>query len=132
MVTPLKAKPQHWNSPAVNSVWVDFAVAISVRDHFTASREANHRTVVAAVVLLQALTPSTSGGITLNAAENPKAWHSTATPGFNVITPRKIKSAVLEPPWHKNVHTPSAIFVMWHTVQERGNKTRNVGSGGIS
>ena len=48
VVTPLKAKPQHWNSPAVNSVRVDFAVAISVRDHFPASREANHRTVVAA------------------------------------------------------------------------------------
>ena len=116
LITPLEVKPQHRNTPAVDGIRIDFAIRILVRNHLAATRKPNNRPIVSTVVVLQ-LSPIAAARWKLaDVTHETVGRHSTSAPNLNVVTAGEIEVAVAQPPRHKKVGSPGAVFVVGHVV----------------
>src|SRR5437763_13455093 len=110
VLTPLPVKPQYRNSPFINGIRINLAIALLVRDHFAPACEANVGSVGCAATLLQARTIAF-----VKFAKRMKLAYPgqcPATAKFDVITTQKFILAIELPPWHVHVHAANAVVVV--------------------
>src|SRR3989449_986293 len=86
VVRPLPVEPQHGDPPPVHGARIDLAIAVVIRDHLAAAREADRGAVVAAVVvpwLFSVAPPRRGGG---DAAHETFSRPPRAAPHFPVVS----------------------------------------------
>src|SRR3989454_264282 len=88
VIRPLPVESQHGDAPPVHRAGVDLAVAVVVRDHLAAAREADRGAVVAAVVVLELLAGAAARGGAGNPPPEAVGRHLRAAPDFRVVAAR--------------------------------------------
>src|SRR5690606_8168135 len=112
MLAPLPVEAQHGNAPSVDDVRIDLAVALLARDHLAAAGKADHRAVVAPVVVLELPAPAAARRVALDTVQYAVARHVEAATDLDVIAAREVERAVVEPPWHVDVAAAGAVLVV--------------------
>src|SRR3989441_804836 len=104
VVRPLPVEPQHGDPPPVHGARIDLAIAVVIRDHLAAAREADRGAVVAAVVglWLFSVAPSRRGGG--RSAPESLSPHVRAPPPLAVVDPRGGGRLRPQAPQHAHQH----------------------------
>ena len=83
VLAPLEVKAQHGNAPLVHCVWIDFAIAVRVRNHLAAPGETHVGAIHLAQIVLEARAV-TASQYELRTAQDAGPRHAPATADFVV------------------------------------------------
>ena len=112
-------KPQDRDAVRVHHAWIDVAVGVVVRDHFAAAGEADGRSEVPAVIVLELLAVAALAVEPLDPAHDAECGGAApAAAELDVVAAWKIELPVVEPPRTVQVHPADAILVVRHAVRQ--------------
>src|SRR5262249_27253522 len=118
VVGPLPVEAPDGDAPLVHDRRGDVAVAVVVRDHLAAAREADGRAAAAAVVVLQRLAVAAAVPA-VDLAHDAVARHAAAAPDLDVVAAGEVELAVVEPPRHVQMEATRAVLVVGRDAEHR-------------
>ena len=120
VVAPLPVETQHGDAPLVDSGRIDFAVAIFVGNHFTATGESNERAVLLLALLLQ--RRAVAFELVAQVIEVADARHVASAAKLDVIAAQELVLAIELPPRQVHMHAANAVVIVRrHFFELRGS-----------
>jgi hypothetical protein len=112
MVRPLPMESENRNTPAIDYLWIDFAVAVLVRYLFPSSAEPDDRPIVGTVRILEILSVTSTDRVILDTTHCARSRHPTPTPDLDVVTTREIERLIVLDPGEVKMRTPDTVAVV--------------------
>jgi hypothetical protein len=100
------------NTPAINDLLIDFAVAVLVRYLFPSSAKPDDRPIVGTVRVLESLTVAPTNRVILNPTHRARSRHPTPTPDLDVVTTREIESLIVLDPGEVEMCAADTVAVV--------------------
>lgn len=132
VVGPFPVESENGDAPLVETVGIDFAVAVFVGNHFTAISGTEGGTIVAAGTAHEILAIG-GGGCGIEDAECAHAGHLAGVAKLDVVSAREVEFVVFPviPPWSVDMVAARAVFVVGGEAFESGNVGTEVAAYGI-
>ena len=127
-------KTEHWNTKFIYFLRVNFTVVVFPRNRFSTSCHTDISAIKPPVIILQGGAVAAGflfiafaiGKHTIcifNTPAKTVGGHSHATPVFDMVTTRKVKFFIIQPPGRIYVHPTHAVFVVTFAVKQGWHNT---------
>src|SRR5690348_15295083 len=127
VIAPFEMEAQNGNSPLIDDIGVDFAIAVLIGDHFTSAREVNFASVELAEIALEFDTVAASEPAFGVASEHTRLGLRAPAADLNVIAASKGQLScfllLVEPPGHIEMHAADTVLISRRKVLQNGKES---------